>query len=47
LQLFCSIRYIEKKNSDEINNMFKIFYEKVSSTICNDFMAEFKCKLIL
>jgi len=47
MQLFCDVRFIEKKMPEEINNLYKIFYQPVSATICNQFMAGFKCKLII
>jgi hypothetical protein len=27
--------------------MYKSFYDPIAQTICNEFMAEFKCKLLL
>jgi hypothetical protein len=46
MQQFCEIRYVEKKSPDEILSLYLLFYKDVSKTLCNDFMAEFKCCLI-
>ena len=44
LQQFCAIKF---KSTDEISTLYKTFYDKVSHTIYGDFLADFKCKLIL
>lgn len=44
LQLFCSIKF---KSSDEVANLYQLFYDRVGQTIFSDYMTDFKCKLIL
>ena len=47
MQQFGEIKYMETRAPEEINKFYRRFYEPVSITFSNDFMADFKCKLIL